>query len=375
MHPNPKGTLFLKPLKVKESAAILDFKFLFRKKPTATEIAVLTRQLATLLMAGVPLIQALDVMLASMPSPRLHNTLLVLKQDIEKGLSFPLALKAQTLTFDAFYQGLCEAGEQSGTLDIMLNRLANYIEKKNAVLKKVRTALYYPVLVFFIALSIALFLLLKVIPTFKGMFKALGAPLPKFTLYVLLLSDYLKQYGIPLLLGFTVLFSCFLYYRRKNPYFNEKIELFYFKIPIFGRLLRDAIMARFARTLATTTAAGVPLMESLNTLRKILGNAVYSNALQQLRMGIASGQQLNTAMRKTDLFPPLIVQMVEIGEESGTLEAMFSKIAHTYEESIATTVDGLTTLLEPLLMVLLGIIIGGLVIAMYLPIFELGTHI
>ncbi len=349
------------------------FAFMKTTAVKPEQVTLFTRQLATLTAAGIPLVQALGFAADSMPGTALYNIIMKVKIDVESGAAFSVALKKYPLVFDELYCGLMETGEQSGTLDLMLSRIAVYREKSDSLKRKVKKALYYPAAVLIIAAIVTAILLVKVVPTFKQMYTSYGAQLPGFTQLVLDMSDALQEYGFYVLGGIILIIMLFRYFYRRNEAFNHAVQAFSLKIPVLGPILRKIAVARFARTLATMAASGVPLMEGLDSVSKAVGNYVYSNAVNKIKEAVSTGQQMRTAMKKTGVFPLMIVQMVGIGEESGALEEMLNKVAVIYEEEVDTLVDGLTTLLEPLIMAILGVIVGGLVIAMYLPIFKMGS--
>jgi type IV pilus assembly protein PilC len=266
-----------------------------------------------------------------------------------------------------------ESGEQSGTLDVMLARIATYKERTESLKRKIKKAMYYPSAVLLIAGIVTVILLLKVVPTFKSMFASFNAALPSFTQMVLDLSDFIKEYGFQLLSLLILSVIGFLKSYQQFPSVVHFLDRLSLKLPIIGGILKKAATARFTRTLATTTAAGVPLSDALEAVAKAAGNIVYTNAIREIKDGLASGQQLRVTMKRTGVFQNMVVQMIGIGEESGSLEEMLSKVADIYEEEVNIAVDGLTTLIEPLIMVLLGVIVGSLVVAMYLPIFKMGS--
>lgn len=343
------------------------------KKVKSTEITLFTRQMATMLNAGIPLVQALGILAEGDPNGALGKLAIKIKLDVESGSAFSIALRKNPRYFDELYCSLIESGEQSGTLDTMLERISVYKEKTDSLKRKIKKAMYYPIAIIVIAGIVSAILLIKVVPTFKDMFQGYGAELPAFTQFVLGISDVLQDYGIYIIIGFILLgyFLSNLY--QKSITFQHAIQRLSLKLPIFGNILKQAIMASFARTLSTTSAAGVPLTDALESIAKASNNIVYSTAILEIKEGLSTGQRMRVAMKKTGIFPNLVVQMIGIGEESGALEDMLGKIATIYEEEVDAAVDGLTTLLEPVIMVILGIIVGGLVIAMYLPIFKMGS--
>jgi len=358
-------------LKLKKKSGLHFIKL--RGKITSEDITTFSRQMATMLGAGIPLVQGLTIVSEGSSSNAMADLVRKIKVDVESGSAFSIALKKHPQYFDGLYCSLVESGEQSGTSDTMLDRIATYKEKSDSLRRKVKKALYYPAAVIIIAMIVTAILLIKVVPTFKEMFKGYGAELPAFTLFVLNISDMVQAYGIYMLIGFIILGFLIVRLYRKRVGFRNFSQRIFLIIPIFGPILRKTIIARFARTLSTTTAAGVPLTDALTSVAKATNNIVYLTAIEKIREGLSIGQQLRASMKRTNVFPPMVVHMIGIGEESGALEDMLGKVAAIYEEEVDTAVDGLTTLLEPLIMVFLGIVVGGLVIAMYLPIFKMGS--
>ncbi len=357
-------------LKIKKKSTSL---FNFESKLSSAEVTLFTRQMATMLVAGIPLVQSLAIISEGAPASPLGDLARKIRLEIEGGSAFSIALKKNPRYFDVLYCSLVESGEQSGTLDTMLERIAIYKEKTDSLMRKIKKAMYYPIAVVVVSIIVTTILLVKVVPTFKDLFKGFGADLPTFTLFVLGISDAIRDYGFYIFTAMGGFIFLVIKLHKKSQAFRNFTQRLSLKLPIIGSIIRQAIIARFARTLATTTAAGVPLTEALDSVSKACGNVVYSNAIDKVRAGITAGQQMRVVMKKTGVFPILVVQMIGIGEESGSLEGMLSKIALIYEEEVDSSVDGLTTLLEPLIMVILGVIVGGLVIAMYLPIFKLGS--
>ena len=339
----------------------------------AQDIALLSRQLATMQSSGISLMQALNVIIDGAEKKSFRQLVYGLKEEVEAGKSFSTALKKYPLYFDELFCSLVSAGEQAGALDTMLARVATYKEKTETLKKKIKKAMYYPFAVLTIALIVSVLLLVKVVPTFKNLFDGFGAKLPEFTLMVLHLSDLVQQHGIKMavILGFMI--YAFLRSFKRNKVFRQTCERLMLKLPIIGQILHQASIAKFTRTLATTFAAGVPLNEALASVAKASGNIVYEEAIFSVKETVSSGQNLQFAMQKTGVFPIMVIQMVAIGEEAGSLEQMLDKVASIYEEEVNNKVDGLTTLLEPMIMAILGVLVGGLVIAMYLPIFKMGS--
>jgi type IV pilus assembly protein PilC len=342
-------------------------------KVNAGDIAIFSRQLATMLGAGIPLVQAFEIIGAGHDKPSMQKLLLDIKADIEGGTSLHEALAKHPLHFDDLFVNLVEAGEQAGALESLLDKIATYKEKTEAIKKKVKKALFYPAAVLAVALVVTTILLIFVIPQFESLFKGFGADLPAFTQMVINLSRFIQSNGIYILvvLGAGVWFFLYTYKRsRKTREFLDRAML---KFPIIGPILNKAAIARFARTLSTMFQAGVPLVEALESVAGATGNIVYEDATMKVRDEVATGQRLQRAMENTGLFPNMVVQMIAVGEESGSLDTMSGKVASFYEEDVDNAVDSMSSLLEPLIMAILGVLVGGLVIAMYLPIFKLGA--
>jgi len=345
------------------------------KRREKADPAGFSRQLATLLKAGVPLLQAFEVMGRSGCDAALAALLDRLKQDVASGLGLADALQRHPAWFDALYCNLVQVGEQSGTLDRQLEQLAGMLEQRRVLHKKVRKAMVYPLLLLLTGLGVAAILLLEVIPKFEGMFSGMGAQLPAFTQWVIDLSTGLGRFA-PLLLvmGVVLGFAVRQLYRQHAParlWIAHRV----LGLPVFGQLLGQAALARFARSLATSYGAGVPLLDALGTVARVTGGDLHEQAVLRLRQGMANGQGLNQVMAAEPLFPPLLVQLTAIGESSGTLDQMLEKAASHYEEQVSQALDQLTSLLEPAIVLVLGLLVGGLVVAMYLPIFQLGSLI
>ncbi|MGC3835826.1 type II secretion system F family protein [Moritella viscosa] len=337
------------------------------------DIALISRQISTMLSAGVPLVQSLEIIARSNDSPAMRALIGEVAAEVATGTPLSDALRKHPLYFDDLYCDLISAGEQSGSLDSIYDRIATYKEKAEALKSKIKKALFYPIMVVAVATVVTLVLLLYVIPQFKEIFAGFGAELPPFTLFVLSISDFVSQFWY-LVIG--ILFGLPFAYLKANKrsikvkHITERTIL---KIPAIGPIMHKGAMARFARTLSTTFAAGIPLVDSLTSAAGASGNIVYKNAVMDMRNEVIAGLQMHIAMCSTNLFPDMVTQMVMIGEESGSLDDMLAKVAHIYEQQVDDAVDGLTSLIEPMIMVVLGIIIGGLVIAMYLPIFKMGS--
>ncbi len=344
------------------------------KKPIKPEdITSFCRQMSTMLIAGIPVAQALAIIGEGYQKTPMASLCQKIRFDVESGGSFCAAIKKNPQYFDNLVCSLIESGELSGTLDHMMDRIAFYKEKSDSLRRKIKKAMYYPLAVVFIAVIVTLILLIKVVPTFRDLFESYGAELPGFTVFVLQISDLIQNFGLYLIVlfiaGSVVIRNL---YRRNDP-FRHMMERVWLKLPIFGNILQKTIIARFARTLSTTSAAGVPLTDALEAVSIASNNIVYYNAIQAIKEGLSTGEQMKVAIKKTGVFPIVVVQMIGIGEESGALEDMLGKVATIFEEEVDSAVDGLTTLLEPLIMLVLGVVVGGLVVAMYLPVFKMGA--
>ncbi len=337
------------------------------------DICVFTRQMATMMKAGVPLVQSFDIVAEGADKESLQTLINTIRDDVASGLSFGSALRKHPKHFDDLFCSLVESGEQSGALETMLDRIATYKEKTETLKAKIRKALTYPIAVVSVAIIVTGILLVKVIPVFAETFSGFGADLPAFTLFVLAISEVAQEWWFIWLVSVAVAIWAFKTAHQKSEKFAAACDKAQLKIPIVGDIVYNAIVARFARTLSTTFAAGVPLVDSLNSVAGAAGNVVYKEAIYKVRDDVTTGIQLNTALKATDKFPVMLLQMASIGEESGALDEMLEKAAIHYEEIVDNAVDNLTTLLEPLIMAVLGVLIGGLLIAMYLPIFQLGN--
>ena len=348
---------------------------LFRKqgKVTAGDIAVFSRQLATMMTAGIPLVQSFDIVGAGHENPAMQKLILAIKGDVENGTSLADSLAKHPLHFDDLFVSLVAAGEQAGALETLLDKIANYKEKTEVLKKKIKKALFYPAAVVVVAIVVTTILLVFVIPEFESLFRGFGADLPAFTRLVIDISNFVQSKGWILLILLVGGVVGFLQAKRRNRGVQHFVDRAMLKIPVLGAILHKSAIARYARTLATTFAAGVPLVEALGSVAGACGNIVYEGAVLRMRDEVATGQRLQRAMENTDLFPNMVNQMVAVGEESGSLDAMASKVADFYEEEVDNAVDSMSSLLEPLIMAILGVLVGGLVIAMYLPIFKMGS--
>jgi type IV pilus assembly protein PilC len=342
-------------------------------KITEKDITLFTRQLATMLKAGVPLLQSFDIVGKGHSNPAVAKLLMDIKADVETGSSLTQAFRKYPLYFDALFCNLVGAGEAAGILDSLLDRLATYKEKILAIKSKIKSALFYPISIIVVAIIITFVIMIFVIPAFKQVFKSFGADLPALTLYVMAVSDFVVAYWYIMLGGaFGAVYGFFFMWKRSEAMQNAMDRLF-LRIPVFGDLIRKATIARWTRTLATMFAAGVPLVEALDSVGGASGNYVYKSGTKQIQSQVSTGTSLTVAMQNVAIFPNMVIQMVSIGEESGQLDAMLSKVADFFEAEVDDAVEALTSLMEPMIMVVLGTLIGGLVIAMYLPIFKLGA--
>jgi len=339
---------------------------------TPGDIAVLTRQIATMLAAGVPLVQTIEMIGSGHDNSRMRKLLGDIGTKLSSGIPLSDCLREHPIYFDDLYCDLVSSGEQSGALETIYGRIATYKEKAEALKSKIKKAMTYPISVLVIAAIVTSILLIFVVPVFQEIFAGFGAELPAFTLLVISISDFMQAYWY---LGVAVIFAAgYLFKRvhRNNQKFRDTVDVYILKIPVIGALLEKAAVARYAQTLSTTFAAGVPLIDALESAAGASGNAIFRDAILEVRTEVSSGMQMNLAMRNCKIFPDMVIQMVAIGEESGAVDDMLSKVAHVYEQQVDDAVDGLTALLEPMIMAFLGVVIGGLIIAMYLPIFQLG---
>jgi type IV pilus assembly protein PilC len=359
------------PVKVTKQSAM--FKGGGKVKPE--DIAIFSRQLATMLAAGIPLVQAFEIVGNGHDKPAMQKLILDIKADIEGGTSLHEALKKHPLYFDDLYTNLVEAGEQAGALENLLDKIATYKEKTEALKKKIKKALFYPAAVLAVAIIVTLILLIFVIPQFESLFKGFGADLPAFTQMVIGMSRFVQDQGwlLAIIVGAGV--WSFAYFHKRSRAMREWIDRMALKMPVIGPILVKAAIARYARTLSTMFSAGVPLVEALESVAGATGNIVYEKAVMRMRDEVATGQRLQRAMENTGLFPNMVIQMIAVGEESGSLDEMSGKVAQFYEQDVDNAVDSMSSLLEPLIMAILGVLVGGLVIAMYLPIFKLGAVI
>ncbi len=361
----------INPKKVRKKSAL--FESGKGKKITPKDIAIFSRQLATMMSAGVPLVQSFDIIGRSHEKPRMRDMLLAIKADIEAGNTLADALAKFPLFFDDLFVNLVRAGEHAGVLESLLHKIATYKERTEEIKSKIKKALFYPTAVVVVAFIVTAILLIYVVPQFESLFNGFGAALPAFTQMIINLSRFMQDYWwavFGIIIGAVVAAVEAKKRSRKFRIFLDKATL---KMPIIGAIVNKAAIARYARTLSTMFAAGVPLVEAMTSVAGATGNQVYSEAVIRMREDVSTGRQLQAAMRDVNLFPPMVVQMVAIGEEAGSLDEMLSKVADFYEQEVNDAVDSMSSLLEPLIMAILGVLVGGLVIAMYLPIFKLGS--
>ncbi len=342
------------------------------KSITAKDITLFTRQLAVMMRSGVPLLQAFDIVGKGHSNPSVARLLLDIKTDVETGSSLQQSFLKYPLYFDALYCNLIGAGEAAGILDALLERLATYMEKTLALKSKIKSALFYPVSIIVVAFIITAVIMIFVIPAFKELFEGFGADLPAPTLLLMSISDAFVKYWYLIFGGIGGGLYTFFYFWKRSKKMQDVMDRLLLKLPIFGELIRKATIARWTRTLSTMFAAGVPLVESLDSVAGAAGNAVYFNATKNIQREVSTGSGLTVAMQNTEVFPSMVLQMVAIGEEAGSLDAMLSKVADFYEAEVDDAVAAISSLMEPVIMVVLGTLIGGMVIAMYLPIFKMG---
>lgn len=344
-----------------------------KKKIKPGDIAIFARQTATMMSAGVPLVQSLQIMAKGAENPSVKELIETIRADIESGSTLSEALSKHPAYFDDLFVNLVNAGEKSGALETLLDKIATYKERTEEIKAKVRKALYYPSAVITVAFIVMGILLYFVVPQFQSLFQGFGAELPAFTQMVIGLSQFVQSWWWAMLLGIGGIIGAFIWTHKRSPGLRRGMDKFVLKLPVVGDILYKAAVARFARTLATMFAAGVPLVEALESVAKASGNIVFEESIDQMRDSVASGQRLQATMEQTRLFPNMSVQMVAIGEEAGSLDAMCTKVADFYESEVNEQVDSLSSLLEPMIMAIIGVMVGGLVVAMYLPIFKLGS--
>jgi type IV pilus assembly protein PilC len=343
------------------------------KKIQSEDIALFARQLATMLQAGIPMVQCFDIIGNGHDKPSMQKLVLAIKGDVEAGTSLHEALAKHPLYFDDLFVNLVEAGEHAGALETLLDKVATYKEKTEALKKKIKKALFYPAAVLAVAIIVSIILLIFVIPQFESLFKGFGADLPAFTQMVINLSRFVQSQGWWMAVLIGVGGYVFFYFKKRSRPMRRALDRMLLKAPVVGPIMVKASIARYSRTLSTMFAAGVPLVEALTSVAGATGNIVYEEATLRIRDEVSTGQRLQRSMEATGLFPNMVIQMIAVGEESGSLDSMASKVADFYEADVDAAVDAMSSLLEPLIMAILGVLVGGLVIAMYLPIFKLGA--
>jgi len=360
----------INPQKVRKKSVSL---FGVGKKIKPMDIALFTRQMATMMKAGVPLLQSFDIIGEGFDNPNMRKLVDDLKQEVAAGNSFAAALRKKPQYFDDLYCNLVDSGEQSGALETLLDRVATYKEKTEALKAKIKKAMNYPIAVVVVAVIVTAILLIKVVPQFQDVFSSFGAELPAFTQFVIGISEMLQEWWLVVMIGLGLSAYAFKQAHIRSEKFRNWVDRTVLKLPVVGDILYKSAVARFARTLSTTFAAGVPLVDALDSVSGATGNVIFRNATQKVKNDVSTGMQLNFSMRTTGTFPTMAVQMTAIGEESGALDEMLGKVATFYEDEVDNMVDGLTSLMEPMIMAVLGVLVGGLIIAMYLPIFQLGS--
>jgi type IV pilus assembly protein PilC len=362
------------PTKIDSKGKEINIPSPFKKKVQQRMVAVFTRQLATMIDAGLPLVQSLEVLSSQQDSKVFKDVLRTIREDVEGGSTFAGALKKHPTTFNELYTNLVVAGEEGGILDTILNRLASYIEKAEALKKKVKSALVYPATIVTVAVGVVIILMIFVIPVFETMFKSAGQSLPLPTVIVLAMSKMFKKYILIFAPALILLFFLFKrYYKTDNG--RAVVDRLLLKLPVFGPLLKKIAVARFSRTLGTLVSSGVPILDGLGIVSRTSGNRAIETAIMNARASIREGETIAEPLGRSSLFPPMVIQMIAVGESTGALDTMLSKIAEFYEDEVDVAVTNLTSLLEPLLMIFLGVVIGGVVIAMYLPIFNMASAV
>ncbi len=343
------------------------------KRISAKEIAIFSRQLATMMKSGVPIVQALEIIGSGQKNQRMANMVNALRADIAGGSSIYEALSQYPVQFDELYRNLVKAGESAGVLETVLETIANYKENIETLKGKIKKALFYPAMVIAVALIVSAILLVFVVPQFEEVFKSFGAELPAFTQMIVGLSKFMVAWWWLMLLVFIALIVAFIFFYKRSVKFQHFLDRVILRVPVIGQIMHNSAIARFARTLGVTFAAGVPLVEGLGTVAGATGNSVYEQAVYRIRDDVSVGYQVNMAMKQVNIFPHMVVQMTAIGEEAGALDAMLLKVAEFYEQEVNNAVDALSSLIEPFVMVIIGVLVGSMVIGMYLPIFKLAS--
>ncbi len=345
------------------------------KRITAKEIAFFSRQMATMMKSGVPIVTSLEIIEGGQKNPRMKKMLEQIRFDIESGMSLSEAISQHPGQFDELYRNLVRAGEGAGVLETVLDTIASYKENLEALKGKIKKALFYPAMVVAVAMLVSSILLIYVVPQFEGFFKSFGADLPAFTKMIVSMSEFMLQWWLPILLALVLGGIAFVVAFKRSPTFKHSIDRLILKLPVIGEIMHNSAIARFARTLAVTFRAGVPLVEALDNVAGATGNSVYEKAVYRIRDDVSVGYPVNMAMKQVNLFPHMVIQMAAIGEEAGALDAMLFKVAEYYEQEVNNAVDALSSLLEPVIMVFIGVVVGAMVIGMYLPIFKLAATI
>jgi len=362
------------PTKISTKGKEISFSLPYKKKVKQRSVAIFTRQLATMIDAGLPLVQSLEILSAQQEEKVFKNIIREIREDVEGGSTFAGALKKHPVTFNELYTNLVVAGEEGGILDTILTRLANYIEKSEALKKKVKSALIYPATIVGVAVIVVAILMIFVIPVFENLFKSSGQALPLPTLIVVTLSKLIKKYVVIFIAAMILLVFLFRkYYQTENG--KLVVDRLLLKVPVFGPLLRKVAVARFSRTLGTLVSSGVPILDGLSIVSRTSGNKTIEKAILNARASIREGETIAEPLNRSGIFPPMVIQMISVGESTGALDSMLSKIADFYEDEVDIAVANLTSLLEPFLMIFLGVVIGGVVISMYLPIFSMASAI
>ncbi|MEP1593490.1 MAG: type II secretion system F family protein, partial [Halieaceae bacterium] len=342
------------------------------KKITPFDIAMFTRQMATMMKAGVPLVQSFDIVTDGLENQGLRDLIAAVRNDVASGTSFANALRRHPKHFDNLYCNLVDSGEKAGALEQMLDRIAMYLEKTETLKKKVKKAMTYPIAVVVVAIVVTAILLVKVVPQFESLFQGFGADLPVFTQFIIGISEWMQKWWFIVLLGIVGSVFLFKEAKKKSLKFSDFVDKYVLKLPVVGEILDKSAVAKFGRVLSTTFASGVPLVDALDSVAGATGNAVYRDAVMKIKDDVSSGTQLQASMKTTGVFPVMAVQLTSIGEESGNLDEMLEKVADHYEGVVDDMVDNLTALMEPMIMAVLGVLVGGLIIGMYLPIFQMG---
>ena len=343
------------------------------RKITPLDIAIFSRQLATMMQSGVPLVQSFDIIAGGSENPRFRDMVMSIKGSVEGGSTLSEALGQHPMQFDDLFVNLVKAGEVGGVLDTLLDTIATYKENIEELKGKIKKALYYPASVIAVAFIVSVILLVYVVPQFSAIFESFGAELPAFTQMIVNASEWMQKYALLMIIGVAAFIYGIIWMKKKSRKFNHFMDRASLKLPVIGNILNNSAIARFARTLATTFAAGVPLVDALETVAGATGNVVYGEAILQIREDVSVGHQLQLAMSQVHVFPHMVIQMTAIGEEAGSLDTMLNKVAEFYENEVNNDVDALSSLLEPFIMIIIGVVVGGMIVGMYLPIFKLAA--